>query len=400
MQPHQPESSQLEVVGVVSFYIVAALIMVFVNKAVLNHTPDLPFTFLWVQVAVAVLLLGLLAFLNTTRFASHVPEFKLPMFNRVIALNLLPYLSVGFTGLIFNTLCLASVDAAFFQIARGLLLPFTIGVSALQLGSRPSPQVVLASLVVTFGFLIGSAPTLYRSTAKSPTGHISHESALGLLYGSISSLVLSIHAVLKKPALGHVGQSVITLSYCGNLFMATVLIPCLVLNGELAIIHHKFHDPKTDWMPFLVGGLVTGVFGFLLGISHSLSIKVTSPVTHMFSSAAKGVIQTLLGMGIFGDTMSFTRVYSIGTITAGTVYYTYLQTRPKPKPQLPKLSEGNDVEKQLTLLSEKTIGGEKRTFEGKPGWVISADHYADGKVKRNSYVDGDYSEKKRLDEKV
>jgi hypothetical protein len=35
---------------------------------------------------------------------------------------------------------------------------------------------------------------------------------------------------------------------------------------------------------FIWGSLVTGFFGFLLCIAGLLSIKVTSPVTHMFSS--------------------------------------------------------------------------------------------------------------------
>jgi hypothetical protein len=35
---------------------------------------------------------------------------------------------------------------------------------------------------------------------------------------------------------------------------------------------------------FVWGSLVTGFFGFLLCVAGLLSIKVTSPVTHMFSS--------------------------------------------------------------------------------------------------------------------
>jgi hypothetical protein len=35
---------------------------------------------------------------------------------------------------------------------------------------------------------------------------------------------------------------------------------------------------------FIWGSLVTGFFGFLLCVAGLLSIKVTSPVTHMFSS--------------------------------------------------------------------------------------------------------------------
>lgn len=39
----------------------------------------------------------------------------------------------------------------------------------------------------------------------------------------------------------------------------------------------------------------------MICIAGFLSIKVTSPVTHMVSSAARGVVQTLLSVWFFGD---------------------------------------------------------------------------------------------------
>ena len=54
---------QFEVAAVVSFYMVAALVMVFVNKAVLISTPGLPLFFLFIQLVIAVLLLHLSALL-------------------------------------------------------------------------------------------------------------------------------------------------------------------------------------------------------------------------------------------------------------------------------------------------------------------------------------------------
>jgi GDP-fucose transporter C1 len=35
-----------------------------------------------------------------------------------------------------------------------------------------------------------------------------------------------------------------------------------------------------------------------------LSIKVTSPVTHMFSAAVRSVLQTILGVQLFGDVIN------------------------------------------------------------------------------------------------
>ncbi|KAJ7114499.1 hypothetical protein C8R44DRAFT_881335 [Mycena epipterygia] len=152
----------------------------------------------WVQLTVAVLLLRLLAFLNNTQFTSHLPESKLSMFNRVVAFNLLPYPYIQ-CSLPRRCRCC---------FLAGLLLPFTIVTSVVQPKTRPNQQVILGSIVVTIGFLIGSAPAIYRSAAKSPTGRMLHESAMGL-YGTVSSIVLTIHAVLKRTTLGHVGQSAV-----------------------------------------------------------------------------------------------------------------------------------------------------------------------------------------------
>ncbi|KAF7377737.1 TPT domain-containing protein [Mycena sanguinolenta] len=351
----EPENSWALVGGVVVFYMVAALVMVFVNKAVLNNTPDLPFTFLFIQCFIALLLLRLVAFANRTSLRRINPiDWELPMVHRSALINLFPYFTVGISGLIFNTLCLTNVDASFFQIARGLALPFTIVVSAVHTRVRPRPQVVVAAFIVTCGFFIGTAPTFMRRASS-----LSHESAIALFYGSMSSLLLAVHAVLKKPALGHVGNSVMSLAYFGNMFSATMLFMCTIFHGEVGVLYTRYHDPRMIWTPFLVGSAVTGFFGFLLGIANSLSVKAS--ILKIFTVKnlmcvfpgneprnahvllAKGVIQTLLGVWIFSDVITLLRFYSISTIIGGTIYYTYIQNfKPKIKHPFPK----SDLEKQ------------------------------------------------------
>lgn len=111
--------------------------MVFVNKAVLNSTPDLPISFLvrtvrtaylcwnpqlilfaqFIQLVIAVLLLHLASFISSTRLSRYLPgKITVPALELKLATKLLPYVFVGTTGLIFNTLCLAKVDASFFQV--------------------------------------------------------------------------------------------------------------------------------------------------------------------------------------------------------------------------------------------------------------------------------------------
>jgi GDP-fucose transporter C1 len=47
-----------------------------------------------------------------------------------------------------------------------------------------------------------------------------------------------------------------------------------------------------------------GLLGFLMNIASLLSIKVTSPITHMVSSAVRGVAASLLGMWLFHDVIT------------------------------------------------------------------------------------------------
>ncbi|KAJ7691583.1 hypothetical protein B0H17DRAFT_1159766 [Mycena rosella] len=347
---HETQHFQLKVAGAVCFYIVAALVMVFVNKAVLNKTPDLPFTFLFIQLAIAVLLLRLLALLSHSPLHHILPaQFELPKLDRIIAKKLFPFLSVGFIGLIFNTLCLANVDASFFQIARGLLLPFTILVASLCARTVPRAYVLLAAAIVTGGFLVGIAPSLYPGS----TAEAAREPLKALVYGFVSCLVLSVHAVLSKAATAHVTHSVVALSYWGNLMMSLMMVPCVVLNGEIAAYHRRFLSPDEDWTTFVVGSAVTGLFGCLLGIANAWSIKLTSPITHMFSSAARSVIQTVLGVLIFGDIMTTYRLGGIGLITCGTIFYTWAQSQSHAKPAGMTPVPTTDVEKQ-TEKSEET----------------------------------------------
>ncbi|KAG6898718.1 hypothetical protein C0993_004874 [Termitomyces sp. T159_Od127] len=258
-----------QVIGVVAFYMVAALVMVFVNKAVLNSTPNLPTLFMFFQSVMTVLLLNL-----TSLFTTHV---KIPNFDKTTAYKLAPLILVDASGFIFNALCLRDVEAAFYQIARGLVLPLTITVVALSTMTRPSLAVVGCAAVVTVGFFLGISFSEGLPAQAIPA-------PLGLFYGFLSSLAIAVHAVLVKSSLPHVGGSSTMLSYWSNLGSAVLLGSLAFLKGEVFEFYGMINSGSWDWSVFLWGNLVTGVFGFLISIAGILSVKVTSPVTHMFSS--------------------------------------------------------------------------------------------------------------------
>lgn len=86
------------------------------------------------------------------------------------------------------------------------------------------------------------------------------------------------------------------------------------------------YDASVERATFLFGSLITGFFGFMLGLAGLLSIKVTSPVSHMVSSAVRSVLQTLLGVVILGEVVTGRRAASISVITMGALYYTWIMS--------------------------------------------------------------------------
>ncbi|KAG8714712.1 hypothetical protein FRC08_011542 [Ceratobasidium sp. 394] len=336
----QPPASQAQVAGVVSFYMVAALVMVFVNKLVLNAAPQLPVLFLFNQMLIAVALLHISAALS--------PRVKLPSWDYATAKGLVPVVSVNAIGLVWNTLCLRAVDASYFQIARGLVLPLTVLVAALHGRKRPSLLVIAAVTLVTGGFLIGTSPSATTTSATAQAG---------LIYGALGALAIAVHAVLIGAALPIVNGSALELAYWTNAGSALLLVPLILLNGEGGQVWGASQgvyqswasttaqstavtSGEINWSVFIVGSLVTGVFGFLLCVATLISIKVTSPVTHMFTSAVRSVLQTFLGVWLFKDILTVNRVSSILVILLGSCLYTWVKsyenkrrnTQPTPAP--------------------------------------------------------------------
>ncbi|KAJ7070891.1 hypothetical protein C8F01DRAFT_1206557 [Mycena amicta] len=325
-----------QVAAVVGFYMCTALV------AVLNSDPDLALNFLLLQLIIAVVLLHLSALVSKS--------VEIPQITWETAKKLFPVVFVNITGLTFNILCLRGVEASFFQIARGLVLPLTILVSWLYNPSQPvGVGVVAASTVVTGGFFLGVAPSSNVPVSSTP-------SLVSLLYGVLSSLMIAVHAVLIKTSLPYCHNSTIQLAWWTNAGSAILLLPAVAFSGELSILQAKIYDPHWNATVFLWGSLITGIFGFLLCLAGLLSIRVTSPITHMFSSAARSVLQTLIGVAYFGDLINTNRATSIIVILGGTMQvesqlYTWIKSAEVKKPSHHtsadiEAQEGNKVERR------------------------------------------------------
>ncbi|THV02171.1 hypothetical protein K435DRAFT_852989 [Dendrothele bispora CBS 962.96] len=312
-QNAQKPPSKSQVTGVVVFYLVAALAMVMANKWVLNST-DAPLFFLFTQLVIAVILFGI-------SDAMRLLPDRLT-FDVNICKGLVPMVALNVVGLSFSNYTLKYVDASFYQVARGLVLPFTVFTSFVVLHVRPSLRILLACAFVTLGFFVG---VFLDGTSVS---------LLGIFFGVVSSAITATHSVVIKQSLNVVNGSALLLSWYTNLLSAVVLIPIVVFAGEgpavtklLAGADELLLQPgeMSALRTFIWGSAITGALGFMMSIASLLSIKVTSPITHMISSAVRGVAASLLGMWLFNDIITTGRASSIAIILFGSIYYTWVK---------------------------------------------------------------------------
>ncbi|WWC65208.1 uncharacterized protein I303_107822 [Kwoniella dejecticola CBS 10117] len=313
-----------KVAGVVGFYMTVALIMVMTNKWVLS-TSSLPLTFLLLQLATSVLLLHLLPL-----FYDYTP----PRWTKSTVLAVTPVSVVNVVGLIFNIYCLKLVDASYFQVARGLTLPMTVVLQSMMNGIRPNGFTIISCGIVMWGFTYSFLPIPFASSAPQIDiyGMEVQEKRLeapmaGMLLGVASAAMVAVHAILVKQALKKVEGHTLDLAYWQNALSCLVLIPGIVFSGEIADFAKMVIGEEGDGRAFIIGSGVTGVVGFLICLAGLLSIKVTSPVTHMFSSAMRSVLQTMLGVYLFGDVLNSSRIMSVVLIIIGSCLYTWNQSR-------------------------------------------------------------------------
>lgn len=152
----------------------------------------------------------------------------------------------------FSNYTLKYVDASFYQVARGMVLPFTVVTSLVLLHARPSLNVLLACAVVTLGFFIG---VFLDGTQVS---------MVGVTFGVLSSMITAMHSVVIKKSLDVVKGSALHLSWYTNLFSAIALLPLLILAGEWPGVMELFFGPNealpdqmSPMTTFMMGSLIT-----------------------------------------------------------------------------------------------------------------------------------------------
>jgi GDP-fucose transporter C1 len=117
-----------------------------------------------------------------------------------------------------------------------------------------------------------------------------------------------------------------SLVFYNNVLSSVGLVPFVIFSGELAGLRDLLSQGGEHLTTLIWGTLLTGFFGFMLNLAGFLQIKVTSPITHMISSALRGVLQTVIAVWLFGDIVTAQRVVGIAFILAGSSYYTWVRS--------------------------------------------------------------------------
>jgi len=141
-----------------------------------------------------------------------------------------------------------------------------------------------------------------------------------------------------------------------------------------------FSDSPGSFRTFLIGIVVTGFFGFLINIAGFLQIKVTSPISHMISSAFRGVIQTVLGVTIFNDILTVGRIGSIGIILFGSCLYTWI------KDYESKQIDKSQVQEEIAMNEKNLESGQRLLKTQSVDFIIEDDDDEDDDDENDNVV--------------
>jgi len=218
--------------------------------------------------------------------------------------------TVIFIGMVvFNNLCLKYVEVSFYQTARSLSIVFSVVLTWFVLHVRTSILAVSCCAVVVLGFGVGSA------------GEVNF-SLLGWAFGIVSSLFVALYGIYVKKALIVLNNDSDLLLVYNTILSIFFLVPLIIVSGEVKTL---MSTPALQSLSTWIELTVAGVFGLLINIATYLQIQHTSALTHNISGTVKACLQTVLGIFIYQNEVSFMAVVGIVLVIGGSAAYTYVR---------------------------------------------------------------------------
>lgn len=302
----------LEIVVVVSIYWIVSISMVFLNKQLLSSRSvnlDAPLfvTLFQCLCSCGICIIAGMASKRSQKLAQWIP-IKVDTFNLATLVSVLP-LSLMFVCMItFNNLCLKYVGVAFYFVGRSLTTVFNVVLTYIVLGQKTSPPAIVCCLVIIFGFFLG----------VDQEGDSGSLSVIGVIYGVLASLFVSLSAIHTKKTLALVDNSVWLLSFYNNVNSIILLFILMIITGEVPAVasFEKLND-----IGFWLLMTTSGLFGFAIGFVTALQIQVTTPLTHNISGTAKACAQTVLAVIWFQENKTILWFFSNFLVMIASAVY-------------------------------------------------------------------------------
>ena len=345
----QLRSKQLHIAAVVSAYFFISISLVFLNKMLMNPATsvDAPLFMTMCQCAIATVICWACGEAGRRTPTGAAPSFfsQFPSFTyRLdVARKLLP-LSLVFVGMVtFNNLCLKYVEVSFYNVARSLTIVFNVLLTFFMLGERTSPATLGCLAAVVAGFFLGAE------------GEVNF-SLVGTLFGVASSVFVSLNSIYTKKSMPLVENNQWTLAAYNNANAVLLFIPLVIGSGELSVLAAAANAQLAT--PYYWGMLlVSGCFGFAIGIVTIMQITVTSPLTHNISGTAKACVQTVLALYLWQNATTFNNLAGNALVLAGSFSYAWVRNT-----EMGAASAARTAAAKAAEL--KAVGGEEEGAEG------------------------------------
>jgi len=144
---------------------------------------------------------------------------------------------------------------------------------------------------------------------------------IGLITGVLSSMFVSLYGIYVKDVLTVVENNHWRLLIYNTFLAIVFLLPVCIIAGEVETFRNMEEIPAfTMFMVF-----VTGLFGYAINIALFMQIRYTSALTNSISGTAKACVQTLLGVLIFRNQISFMNGVGIFLVIAGSAWYSSIR---------------------------------------------------------------------------
>ena len=253
-------------------------------------------------------------------------------------------LTCTYVGMLtFNNLCLKHVGVAFFQVARSMTLIFTVVFSITILHQKISLRVLGCCLLVAGGFVLGIDQENLKGTL----------SVVGVIYGVVTSLFVSLNGIFIKKSLDIVGRDSVRLTYYNNVNAIVLFVPFLLATGQVSAFFSTERSSDAWFWLFLC---FTGVMSFSMAWISAVQIDLLSPVTHHIIANSKAVIQTLIAVVYAHEQKAALWWFSIFMVVGGATCYALVRLREDDKRRtrqtsLSSASNPADVEKNGPIVT-------------------------------------------------